>query len=190
MESSAVMRVFLGVLVLATCLAVGVDTADAAAPWLIIVDGSALGEPVVLDDWNENAALMSGIATRADMALHDLEQRPYFDVALFWGPDWQSVSGDGEAINRLDAGQANQHGRFYPATPTEPAVFSLNATSSSGGGTLRWVAPGALEVLGSRGIPVQIGVSDHDERPLLGSLFVLVGLALAGSASLVFAFRR
>ena len=114
--------------------------------------------------------------------LPDLSARPYISVACFWGPPNDPAMNGRTKMADLDPSMAFQHGRFYPATKTEPAVVVVTsfasmktkdisgmlATLGSNGGAMPApapvrpaafvpggpVTPAALEVLKGRGIPV------------------------------------
>jgi hypothetical protein len=53
----------------------------------------------------------------------DLKDRPFVKVAIYWAGDWwkKYVEGD-EPLSTLRPEDANQHGRLYLPTVTEPAV--------------------------------------------------------------------
>ena len=94
--------------------------AYAAAPNYILISGSGLKRPIILGNWNENGALLSALinAPRAQgRVVLALARRPRFDLAEFW--DW------GSRPRPTQPSQANQHGWFYPARRSKPAVIVL-----------------------------------------------------------------
>jgi hypothetical protein len=122
--------------------------AVAAAPNYILVNGHGLGNPILLADWNENLLLLSALAgaphTTRSIA-RALAHRPRFDLAEFWG--W------GERPPPTQPSQANQHGWFYPARRSLPAVFDLMVD----GVRAPRIAPrSALTILARHGVPTRV----------------------------------
>jgi hypothetical protein len=96
------------------------SAASAAAPNYILVSGRGLARPIVLGDWNENLRLLSALANARRAKPRDvrgLSRRPRFDLAEFWA--W---SGRPRPTRPSDA---SQHGTFYPAHGSSPAVFAV-----------------------------------------------------------------
>lgn len=117
--------------------------AAAAAPNYILVSGPGLKRPVMLDDWAENLRLV--IATvdapvAKDTVTRSLSRRPSFDLALFWA--W------GDRPRPTRPGAASQHGSFYPAHRSQPAVIDLT-------GDLRLASRRVLRILGRHGVPLR-----------------------------------
>ncbi len=168
------MRRVLAALFAAGALLVGSDSVSAAAPWFVMVHGTLLDEPVLLDDWDENLELMLGISETVRVEAKRLEGRPYLDVALFWGPDWMDFPRDPEALRRLSPEQANQQGRFYPAVDSgPPALFLFGDTDrSSEWLSARVVEPGALALFEAHGIPISI---EQEDLLLLGRAGLFAG---------------
>jgi hypothetical protein len=132
--------------VVAAALALA-GAASAAAPNYILVSGKGLPKPIVLGDWNENLRLMSALANAPKAkaaALRGLARRPRFDLAEFWA--W---SGRPRPTRPSDA---SQHGTFYPAHRSTPAVFVLMVD-----GTIapRLAPATALRILARHGVPVR-----------------------------------
>jgi hypothetical protein len=125
-----------------------VAPAHAAAPNYILVSGSRLAEPVVLDDWSENGRLLVAIgdgprAKRA--ALRGLARRLRFDLAEFWG--WSANS------RPTDPRAASQHGLFYPAHGRKPAIFKVMVEGTR---VPRIASARALAILARHGIPTRL----------------------------------
>ena len=121
--------------------------AHAAAPNYILVSGAGLRQPVLFDDWSENAQLLVAIgdgprAKRA--ALRGLARRPRFDLAEFW--NWNFLPAP------TDPRRANQHGWFYPAHRRRPAIFKVMIQGTK---VARIASARALEILASHGIPTR-----------------------------------
>ncbi len=105
--------------------AVGTSTpAHAAAPRLVFVYGDLLAQPVVLDDWWENLALLLG--NEGPTEITDLDGRPYLDLAFFWGPAWDQYVRDGQPLEALMPTQANQFGRLYLRSGGLPPLVAVN----------------------------------------------------------------
>jgi hypothetical protein len=121
--------------------------AQAAAPNYILVSGPGLPRPVLLANWNENLALLVGVANApraTGAAVRGLARRPRFDLAEFWG--WSGLppptTPDG----------ANQHGWFYPAHGSKPPVIVLMANGSN---VARLAPPPVLRIFVRHHIPTR-----------------------------------
>ena len=102
---------------------------SAISPSAVVVYGGKVAQPVLLRPANPADFPAFGLLwwhagsysnpTPIDQQLWTgLKNRPYVNLAIFWG--------------RYDADQlkpesASQHGRFYPATATEPAIVVTTA---------------------------------------------------------------
>lgn len=124
------------------------SSAQAAAPDYILVSGPGLVRPVLLANWNENHDLLLALAVapRARGAqVRGLGRRRSLDVAEFWG--WSGKP------RPTKASQANQHGRFYPADGTHPAVIVLTVNGNS---FPRLVTAKVRSVFVRHGIPLRL----------------------------------
>jgi hypothetical protein len=128
--------------------------ADAAAPWFVMFHGNLLQKRIVLTDWHENQRLMLSVAEAVTVADRDLQDRPYVDVAYFWGPDWVNYPTDEASVKKLEPQSGNQHGRFYPAYGAAEAIVTFEEAS---GPLQRKITPAGLEVLAKYGIPTRVG---------------------------------
>jgi hypothetical protein len=147
-----------------------------AAPRFILVSGTALSERILLDDQSENLRLFTSVV---DATLRvpsgDLAGRPSLDLALFWAEVWEKTA----STEGLDPEQADQHGRFYPATDDGPAVIQLPLADQPD----PVEAPGvALSILVRHGVPAYVEPDSNGEvvtvLALLGVGVGLVGLSV------------
>jgi hypothetical protein len=121
--------------------------AHAAAPNYILVSGPGLQQPVLFDDWSENAQLLLAIANgrRAKRAaLRGLAARPRFDLAEFW--NWSALPAP------TDPREATQHGLFYPAHGRKPALFKVMVEGTR---VPRIASARALAILARHGVPTR-----------------------------------
>jgi hypothetical protein len=94
--------------------------AQAAAPNYILVNGRSLAHPILLGDWRENEKLLLAVANAPRArgeAVVGLSARPRFDLAEFWA--WSGRP------RPTSPSRASQHGVFYPAHASKPAVIVL-----------------------------------------------------------------
>ena len=120
----------------------------AAAPNYILVSGPGLRGPILMDDWSENAALLSALvnAARAKRSVViGLARRPRFDLAEFWG--W------GGRPRPTRPSQANQHGWFYPKHRSKPPVIVVTVNGEK---VPRLVPTTVLEILGRHHVPLSL----------------------------------
>ena len=154
--------------------------AFAAAPRLVLVYGDRLTQPVVLDDWWENLALLLGDEQPEEVA--DLDGRPYLELALFWGRAWDQYVRDGNPLAALRPEQANQRGRLYLGTADLPPLLAINGvrlkTTPGPAWSVRAVPAEAIEAFSRHGIPTRVAAA-APARP--ASLPGTGGLAGAGA---------
>ena len=132
--------------VLASLLAAA--PAQAAAPNYILVSGPGIAHPILLGNWAENGALLSALVDAPiarGTAVRRLARRPSFDLAEFWG--W------GALPRPKRPSQANQHGRFYPAHGSKPAVIVLTV---DGAKVPRLVPARVREILARHHVPLRL----------------------------------
>jgi hypothetical protein len=131
-----------------------------AAPWAILVHGSRIPAPIALADWDENQQLMLAIpGPGTAMPSQNLKGRPYVELALFWGPDWEYLHRSPGSVARLRPEQANQRGWLFLARGDEAAVVVLNPPALpalSATLTARPVGPKGIAILTQHGVPVRI----------------------------------
>jgi hypothetical protein len=102
-------------------------TALAISPSAVMVYGGTLGKPILLRPgspadfpafgllwWQAGPYRRPTRTVQGDPELSSrLTSRPYVNLAIFWGP---------YDADELKPEKASQHGRFYPATASEPAI--------------------------------------------------------------------
>lgn len=137
----------LALVLLATLVLLLVSPAHAAAPNYIVVSGPGLARPITLSNWKENLVLLLAVANArkaSGITIRGLAHRPRFDLAEFWG--WSGRP------RPTSAKGANQHGQFYPAHGTEPAVVVMTAN----GVTIPRLAPASLmKILARHSVPIR-----------------------------------
>ena len=132
---------------MATLVLVLASPAHAAAPNYIVVSGPGLARPIILSNWKENLVLLLAVANArkaSEITTRGLIDRPRFDLAEFWG--WSGRP------RPTSAKGANQHGQFYPAHGTEPAVVVMTVN----GITIPRLAPTSLmKILARHSVPIR-----------------------------------
>ncbi|MCC7185182.1 MAG: hypothetical protein IT185_02990 [Acidobacteria bacterium] len=98
----------------------------AAFPRLVMVSGGTMPAPVVMTDWAVTAQLLQHLEPQQTPSAARLEGRPFFQVSMFWGPQWKQFMDEGRAVTSLRPEQANEFGRLYPAVGDQPAVLILS----------------------------------------------------------------
>jgi len=146
--------------------AAAIAPALAAAPPIIIVSGSLVSQPVFLADWRQNISLMSSGADNPVGQVEDPSRRPYLDVALFTDEQWTAYVQTGQPVEELQPSQANEHGRFFPASASEPALLVLPEVQRRGGVALitwsvRRMDQEGLAVLAEHGVPTSLDAPDE-----------------------------
>jgi hypothetical protein len=143
------MNVARSLFVVALLAAVLVEPAAAAAPRFIVASGLVLRNQVVLDDHSENLRLyISVVEAKRRVDSGGLTGRPVLDLAMYWGDRWETVA----RTEGLDPAEADQHGRFYPATGDEPAIIQLPLAEQPGPVQAPKVA---LSILRRHGVPTR-----------------------------------
>ena len=148
--------------------------AFAAAPRFILVSGTTLREPILLDDHRENLRLFTSVLDGTlRVPSGDLAGRPSLDLALFWGEGWERTA----STEGLDPEQADQqHGRFYPATDGGPAVIQLPLAEQPDPVQAPSVA---LSILVRHGVPAHVESDSTGEAATVLALLGVGGGLLA-----------
>lgn len=102
-------------------------TTMAASPRIVMVYGGGLAEPMVLTpdapELDRGVLFLYGRASD-ETTIDALEGRAFLNVAMFWGNEaWAEIASDPVRRRQARPADANQHGRLYLPTRTEPAVM-------------------------------------------------------------------
>jgi hypothetical protein len=131
------LRVAIGILAGLAVVLAETSSAFAAAPRIIIVAGGGLAKPVVLDDWQENLAIMLAATDEVDARVEGLSARPSYRIAMFWGPKWEQYIQAGKDPRALHIEEADQLARYYPPMVAHGAVLSFDSIPGPGAVTRR-----------------------------------------------------
>lgn len=129
---------------------------EKSAPWIIILHGKLLAERIEIADWDDNLQVLASTNASRVVDPVDLPQRPFVDLALFWGSSWATYPRTPEALARLRPREANQHGRFYPAQNGSDPLLVVGPTSGRAYTTLGPVSPDGLAVLERHGVASEL----------------------------------
>jgi hypothetical protein len=130
-----------------------------------LISGPLVEQPVLIQEWDDTMRVMAGINDRAPAALTVPTERPYYDLALFWGMEWVQYVNDGRPLTALKPEQANQHARFYPAAGSAPALVVFADERGEWGqiarrmGLVRSVGQMALDVFTRYGLHVRMDLT-------------------------------
>lgn len=112
---------------LAVALAAGVLVASATrpvhalGPSVLMFYGGSLASPVFVT--GADAGLFGNLLAASNVPQKDMAGRSYLKVAAFWGPASDPALRGTRALADLRPDMAWQHGKYYPATATQPAVL-------------------------------------------------------------------
>src|SRR4051812_21517602 len=76
-----------------------VQAVEAAAPSIILIYGEPLTQPIAIADWDANFQLRRGEPVHIGPA--ELLDRPYLDIAEFWGAEWYAYVSGGKPLDEL-----------------------------------------------------------------------------------------
>lgn len=94
--------------------------ADAIGPSLLMFYGGNLTAPVYVSGAEAN--LFSNLLTASTVAEKDIAGRQYLKVAVFWGTQ-ANPTGRGVPLANLKPEMAWQHGKYFAAAGSKPAVL-------------------------------------------------------------------
>ena len=136
----------------------GLVTADGAIPRVLMVHGGILRRPIVVDDWPAMFQILDSAAPETT----EPKNRPYLDLALFWGTEWIRYVENGGRLDRLRPADAKPwfnlptRGRFYPACGSSPAVITITPVPPDTRPGMWRVSDGGLSVLKRFGVPMRV----------------------------------
>lgn len=139
---------------IAVVLCLGVAPASArenfAAPEIVIFYDERSSVRVSVAGWEQNHQwLLQAVPLRPDQRplYSELAQRSSIKLAAFWGTQWRAYTRP-DSIRVLAPQRANQHGTFYPAVGTRPALVDI--------GALRVLTDSGVALLRVHGVPVRV----------------------------------
>ena len=113
-----------------------ISSALAAAPWAFILRSEDQVQTAYLWGWENNQELERELGNAPLAPRGDLEDRPFWLVRTFEGPQWSSVKSVSD-LTQLQFSQGTRPGRFYPPHRGRPAVLYGKVLSD---GALRLVS--------------------------------------------------
>ena len=153
-------RHFASAAIAVAVFALGSHVLQAQGATALLFYGGSLPKPVIVS--GADAATFNNVTARASIAAGELDNRPYLQVALFWGTRADPAN-NGARLEELKPEMAWQHGRFYPAVKGKPALLLTTeltkhaqaAPLPSNGSAFPWGGPvpaNALAVLQRLGV--------------------------------------
>ena len=118
-----------------------------------------LPKPLVVRDAYEIADILEGSSDGVDR--DRLQVRPYFELALFWGNDWNRYVDEGKPVDRLKPEDVTPfsntpiHGKFYPACTGAAAQITLTAVGAASVYSIWRVSEKGLKALERLGVPTR-----------------------------------
>ena len=103
---------------------------EAIGPSVLMFYGGTLTAPVFVTGADAN--LFGDLLTASKVAPKDTDGRAYLKVAVFWGTQ-ANPTGLGVALKDLKPEMAWQHGKYYPAAGSKPAVLIVTALHKKAG---------------------------------------------------------
>lgn len=129
-------------------LAFQVTTVSAAAPHIMLIQGSSLEKPIVMSDWQQNHQVMTSLSEEGAASQEDLTTRDYLDISMFWGPEWLEYKTTGGSLDLLTQEKANQRARLYLARGDSPPILVVEGKAP------RYVGSEGVRVLAQNGVSV------------------------------------
>jgi len=141
--------------------AVQAQTANITPPRAVVIYGAPLRERIVLYGWPTTMRFMGGLALAPNPTFPAPSQdRPSLGIALFWSAaaTGTPMPTDSAAFGQLHPAMADQHGRFFPARGSEPALVTLEPMIRRAGVTTTRapMLQDGLMLLAERGVPTRV----------------------------------
>jgi hypothetical protein len=133
--------------------------AEAAWPRLLMVYNASLTRPPVGEEPKDIVQVFDQTGEAVDQ--DDLDRRPYFELALFWGDTWNRYMNEGRPASALKPEEVTPfdsipiRGRFYPACGVHPAQITLTKVNSPEIRDIWPLSPDGLKVLEKLGVPIK-----------------------------------
>jgi hypothetical protein len=140
-------------------LVVLTTSVSAAFPRLLMVHGTPLEKPVVIENALDVVKIFDGTGDGTDV--QSLAGRPYLELTLFWGAEWNRYMDEGKPTSALKPedvtpfGNIPIRGRFYPACINAAAQISVSEAQSQGTTGIWKVSAEGLKVLENLGVPTK-----------------------------------
>ena len=134
-------------------------SADAAYPRLLMVYGKSLAKPIVVENAPDVVKVIDH--KRDGAGVNGPEDRPYLELALFWGNEWNRYMYEGKPASQLRPEDVTPfdnipiRGRFYPICIDSPAQITLTEVNGTRTHSMWRVSPAGLKVLEDLGVPVK-----------------------------------
>lgn len=131
---------------------------EAAYPWLLMISGMQLKQPIVVQDGKDIVSIIHATLDALDSSA--LNHRPYFELTLFWGDVWSRYLKEGKPVNALKPEDVTPfanvpiRGRLYPACKDAPARITLTTPNTEKMWDTWVISPDGLKVLEKLGVPV------------------------------------
>ena len=97
----------------------------AIGPTVMMFHGTPLKKPVFVTGAETSA--FGDLLRKHSVPPADLASRPFYAVALFWGPPSDPARNGVRTLTDLTPEMAWQHGRFYPSHGGQPALLLVTS---------------------------------------------------------------
>ena len=110
----------MGVIVAGLIAGSGVIAWTFMGPHFVLLYGEGLRTSVRITEPADLLRLSCALEGGSEVRTELVRDRRSISVAAFWGPRWVNYSDRRDAIS---PSEANQHGKYFPATGDRPALF-------------------------------------------------------------------
>jgi hypothetical protein len=151
-----VTRVFCALVLLVACAHPA--AAQGGWPTVVMFHGGALKQPVFAAgaDTPPFAVFVSGPRPAGTQTAKDMGNRPFVNVAFFWGPR-DNPANNGTPLAQLKPEMTWQHGRFYPASGDKPAMLFMTSVLNKNT-TIPFMVPGGSRMTAIPADPASFSV--------------------------------